>query len=79
MIGGTAGTAEVLVRMSQAEPVPVTVKYTTSTDTVHPGTIPAGAGVDYEPITTTQTLTIPAGQTEAMIPIAILGDANLSR
>ena len=78
MIGGSAATADVLVRLSQAEQVPVMFQYTTATDTVHPGTIPAGAGVDYQPITTPQFMTIPAGQTEVMIPIAILTDANLS-
>ena len=74
LIGGTAETAEVIVRLSEKVNGPVMVNYSTAADTVHPGTIPAassGSNAAYTPISS-GSITFVADQTEVTIPIPIL-------
>ena len=74
LIGGTAETAEVVVRLAQSVNGPIKLNYSTAADTVHPGTIPAtssGSNAAYTPISSA-SVTIPAGETEVTIPISIL-------
>ena len=73
----TSGTAEVFVQLSEEVSVPVTVEYITAVDLTPPaGTSQAPAGTAYVPVTSPQTITIPAGQPGVDIPINIIGQST---
>lgn len=68
---GNSGTKEAIftVRLSLAQPKPVTVKYSTASATSNI----AAAGVDYVPVSL-KTVTFPAGALSQTIAVQILGD-----
>lgn len=69
VVEGNSGqtAAQIKVSLNQSTGVPVSVTYTTNNGT-------AQSGSDY--VADTNVLTIPAGQTSGIIPIAVLGDST---